>query len=320
LEGRQWRVDLETKEDVLWMMWKVLVANPALKIVFGDAHGFALILSVLESIQADDHSGTSGVLSGLDESEADLEEGSHPLPRLKLRTEVFIALLHVVIAAVAEIPTNRNLLHESLVSPNFRRLLRYSGLIGKDFEEKFVELLFDLALGRVHSPSQLTQGLPTLLEKDKAGQEYFQLPGVQGSFVLDLNQTLEDEEVYNASAIGVLLFCLRQFSLKLQLRVLIRLKNIARASPRNQDALSAVGKFLRLTYPEFHALSNVNITSLKYCLALIPGQSRSPVFNPLFVGSGCVGLLLEAIRIMLPNPSSLLTCSLQLVEVLGSFR
>jgi hypothetical protein len=300
LEGRQWRVDLETKEDVLWMMWKVLVANPALKIVFGDAHGFALILSVLESIQADDHSGTSGVLSGLDESEADLEEGSHPLPRLKLRTEVFIALLHVVIAAVAEIPTNRNLLHESLVSPNFRRLLRYSGLIGKDFEEKFVELLFDLALERVHSPSQLTQGLPTLLEKDKAGQEYFQLPGVQGSFVLDLNQTLEDEEVYNASAIGVLLFCLRQFSLKLQLRVLIR--------------------FLRLTYPEFHALSNVNITSLKYCLALIPGQSRSPVFNPLFVGSGCVGLLLEAIRIMLPNPSSLLTCSLQLVEVLGSFR
>lgn len=243
LEGRQWRVDLETKEDVLWMMWKVLVANPALRITFGDAHGFALILSVLESVQADSKSGTS-FLSDLDESEADSGESLPPLPRLKLRTEVFIALLHVVIAAVAETPLNRNLLHECLVSQSFKKLLRYSGLIGKDFEEKFVELFFDLALERVHSPSQLTQGLPTLLEKDKVGHDYFQLPGVQGAFVLDLNQALEDEEVYNASAIGVLLFCLLQFSLKLQLRVLIRLKNIARASPRNQDALSAVGKSL----------------------------------------------------------------------------
>ena len=252
--GRQWRVDLETKEDVLWMMWKVLVANRTLKIVFGDSNGFALILSVLESIQADDDSGTPGLLSGLDESEADSGEGLPTLPRLKLRTEVFIALLHVIIAAVAETPTNRNLLHECLVSQNFKKLLRYSGLIGRDFEEKFVELLFDLALERVHSPSQITQGLPTLLEKDKASLDYFQLPGVQGSFVVDLNQALEDEEVYNASAIGILLFCLLQFSLKLQLRVLIRLKSIARASPRNQDALSAAGKFLWVIYRISHSL------------------------------------------------------------------
>jgi hypothetical protein len=46
-EGRQWRVGLETKEDVLWTIRKVLVANPATKIVFGDAQGFELLLSVL---------------------------------------------------------------------------------------------------------------------------------------------------------------------------------------------------------------------------------------------------------------------------------
>jgi len=256
LEGKQWQVELETKEDVLWMMWKVLVANPALKISFGEGHGFALLFSVLESIQADDHSGTTSLLSGLDESEEDSGEGSHSLRRLKLRTELFSALLHVVIAAVAETPTNRNLLHESLASQSFKRLLRCSGLICKDFEEKFAELLFDLALERVHSPSQNIQGLPILLQQEKVGQDYFQLPGVQGSFMLDLNQALE-EEVYNASAIEVLLCCLLQFSLKLQLRVLIRLRNIARSCPRNQDALCAVGKILWSIYFKFRPLSSV---------------------------------------------------------------
>lgn len=257
LEGRQWRVELETKEDLLWMMWKVLVANPALKISFGDGHGFELLLSVLESIQADDHSGTTSLLSGLDESEEDSGEGSHSLRRLKLRTELFSALLHVVIAAVSETPMNRNLLHECLISQNFKRLLRCSGLICKDFEEKIAELLFDLALERVHSPSQNIQGLPILLQQEKVGHDYFQLPGVHGYFMLDLNQVLEEEEVYNASAIEVLLCCLLQFSLKLQLRVLIRLKSIARSCPRNQDALCAVGKFLWLIYAKFRPLSSV---------------------------------------------------------------
>lgn len=244
LEGRQWRIELETKEDVLWTMWKVLGANPALKISFGDGHGFALLLSVLESIQADDNSGSTNLLSSLEESEEDSGEGSHSLRRKNLRKELFSALLHVVIAAVAETPVNRNLLHESLASQSFKRLLHCSGLICLDFEDKFAEFMFDLALERVHSPSQNIQGLPILLQQDKAGHDYFQLPGVHGYFVLDLNQALEGEEIYNASAIEVLLGCLLQFSSKLQLRVLIRLKSIANSCPRNQDALCAVGKFL----------------------------------------------------------------------------
>ncbi len=34
-KGRHWRVELEAKEDILWVMWRVLGANPATKIVFG---------------------------------------------------------------------------------------------------------------------------------------------------------------------------------------------------------------------------------------------------------------------------------------------
>lgn len=227
------------------MIWKVLVANPALKIVFGDAQGFSLLHSVLESIQADDHSVISSLKSRLDEYSG---EDSPSPRRVNLRTELFSALLHVVVAAVAETPMNRSLLHEFLLSHNFKRLLCSSGLICKDFEEKFVELFFDLALEKVHSPSQNARGLPILLHNDKVGHEYFQLPGIRGSFVVDLNQARDEEEVFNPSAIEVLLFCLLQFSLKLQMRVLIRLKIIAGASPRNQDALSAVGKCLAIIY------------------------------------------------------------------------
>ncbi|XP_073395858.1 protein SPIRRIG [Physcomitrium patens] len=275
LEGRQWRIELETKEDILWMMWKVIVAKPALKIVFGVARGFMLLLSVLESIQIDDHSGTTSLLFGLDESEVDSCDGTISLSGLKLRMDLFSALVHVVVAAVVDTPANRNLLHECLMSQNFKRLLRCSGLVCEEFGEKIAELLFDLALERVHSPSQNSQGLPILLQKEEAGHEGFRLPGIQGTFVVDSNQALRQEEVNNASAIEVLLFCLLQFTMTLQLRVLLRLKAIASASPRNQDVLSAVG---------------------------------------------CVGLLLEAIRSMSPNSSSILTCSLQIVEVLGSFR
>jgi hypothetical protein len=53
-KGRRWQVELEAKEDILWVMWRVLGANPATKIVFGEAKGFSLLMLVLESIQADE--------------------------------------------------------------------------------------------------------------------------------------------------------------------------------------------------------------------------------------------------------------------------
>jgi hypothetical protein len=117
-----------------------------------------------------------------------------------------------------------------------------------------------VALERVHSPSQNVQGLPILLQKEQVGLSFlisFQLPGIQGAFVVDPNQVVEKEDVYNAGAIEVLLFCLLEFSAKLQLRVLIRLERIARASARNQDALTSVGKL-------------VNIFQMLLALMLVP--------------------------------------------------
>jgi hypothetical protein len=38
-KGRHWQVELEAKEDILWVMWCVLGVNPTTKIVFGEANG-----------------------------------------------------------------------------------------------------------------------------------------------------------------------------------------------------------------------------------------------------------------------------------------
>ncbi|CAM6008832.1 unnamed protein product [Sphagnum balticum] len=62
-------------------------------------------------------------------------------------------------------PVNCNFLHESLVLPAFKRLLLKSGLLCEQHGDKIAELLFDVALERVHSPS-----LNTLDEQCKCSQ------------------------------------------------------------------------------------------------------------------------------------------------------
>lgn len=244
--GRQWQLELETRKDVLWAVWRVLASNRATKAVFGNAQGFSLLLSVLESLQTDESFRPISLLSGLDESQATSPEDLLPRqPKLNVQMEVFSALLHVATVGVAETAVNRSLLHQCLASQTFKRLLLSSGLICEEYEETIVELLFDLALERVHSPSQHVPGLPILLQKDQVALSFlisFQIPGVEGSYVIDPNQAVGREEVYNAGAIEAILFFLLKFSLKLQLRVLIQVERLARGGPRNQDALTSVGE------------------------------------------------------------------------------
>jgi hypothetical protein len=158
-KGRQWRVELEAKEDILWVMWRVLGANPATKILFGEAKGFSLLLSVLESIQADEEGSRMlrrDVLFGLDESQASStvnpSSSLHQKPETQSHMELFTSLMHVLTVVVADMPVNCNFLHESLVSPAFKRLLLKSGLLCEQHEDKIAELLFHVALERVHSP------------------------------------------------------------------------------------------------------------------------------------------------------------------------
>ncbi len=171
-KGWHWRVELEAKEDMLWVMRRVLGANPATKIVFGEAKGFSLLLSFLESIQVDEEGSRMlrrDVLFGLDESQASStvnpSSSLHQKPETQSHMELFTSLMHVLTVAVADMPMNHNFLHESLVSPAFKRLLLESGLLCEQHEDKIAELLFDVALERVRSPS-----LNTLDEQCKCSQ------------------------------------------------------------------------------------------------------------------------------------------------------
>ncbi len=135
-KGRQWRVELEAKEDILWVMWCVLGANPTTKIVFGEAKGFSLLMLVLESIQADEEGSRMlrrYVLFGLDESQASSTvnplSSLHQKAETQSNMELFTSLMHMLIVVVADMPVNRNFLHESIASLAFKRLLLKSGLL-----------------------------------------------------------------------------------------------------------------------------------------------------------------------------------------------
>lgn len=226
-------LDTEAKEDTLWAIWRILGANPTTRVIFGDGNGFGLLLSVLEGIQ---QRGENFIVELIGDEAA-------PGPNLTEHMEVLDALLHVVTVGAADNPTNRNKLHECLSSQTFKRLLQKSGLLCCDFEQKLAERLFDVALERVHSPSQSASGLPVLSQG--VGIRSFRIPGAEGEFLVKSSQVSQGavrDDVYNAGAVEVLLFFLPQFSVQLQLRILIQIENLVNESPWNQNALTSAGK------------------------------------------------------------------------------
>jgi hypothetical protein len=233
-------LDTEAKEDILWAIWRILVANPTTRVVFGDANGFGLLLSVLEGIQQRcEHFNVE--LIG---------DETAPGPNLTEHMEVLDALLHVVTVGAADNPTNRNKLHDCISSQTFKRLLQKSGLLCSEFEQKVAERLFDVALERVHSPSQSASGLPVLSQG--VGIRSFSIPGAEGEFLVNSSQAIQgaaQDDVYNAGAVEVLLFFLLQFTIKLQLRILIQIERLVNESPWNQNALTSAGKLPQCVLP-----------------------------------------------------------------------
>jgi len=222
---------MDTKEDILWAIWRILGANSTTRVVFGDGNGFGLLLSVSEGIQP--------------RCENLIVEpiGDEPArgPNLSEHMEVLDALLHVVTVGAAENPSNRNKLHECISSQTFKRLLQNSGLLCSKFEQKLAERFFDVALERVHSPSQSAYGLLS----QGVGTKSFRIPGAEGEFLLKSSQSTHgaaQDNVYNAGAVEVLLYFLLQFTAKLQLRILIQIERLVRESPCNQNALTSSGK------------------------------------------------------------------------------
>jgi len=258
--GKFWYIDVEAKEDILWAIWRILGANPAAKNVFGEGNGFELPLAVLESMQTHDDHHSEVLLLGSDFSSSlsdrrNEEEGTVVATRtsVEMCMQLLDALLHVVTIGASENPINRNRLHQCISSQSFKHLvLNFSGLICAEFEEKITELLFDVALEHVHSPSQNTPALPALVEEQEEivggqGSSSFRIPGIDGKFSVnyaDNNSSTptREDEVFNPAAILLLFHCFILFSVKLQLRILFHVRILVRSSPRNQDALTAAGK------------------------------------------------------------------------------
>lgn len=258
-------LDTEAKEDILWAIWRLLGANAMTRVVFGDGDGFGLLLSVLES-----------VVPEYESLNLELSPDSRPTgPSLTGRMEVLDALLHVITVGAAENPTNRNKLHECISTQSFKGLLQVSGLISVKFEQKLAELLFDVALERVHSPSQNSEGLPALLQA--GGDTSIGIGGSERGFVLDPHQVTQGavkEEVYNAGAIEVLLYFLLQFSVKLQLQILIWIERLVYCTPRNQDALTSAGK------PFLEVLEFLHVSFIHKVGALV--DLLLPLCHPLY--------------------------------------
>lgn len=222
-------LDTETKEDILWAIWRILGANLTVRVVFGDGNGFGLLLSVLEGMQIRGENVDAGLIG----------DEAVPGPDLSEHMKVLDALLHVVTVGAAENPMNRNKLHECISSQTFKRLLQKSGLLCPEFEQKVAERLFDVALERVHSLSQSASGLPVLSHGD--GAKSFRNQGAEGGLHINHGQAAQ-VDVYNGGPVEVLLFFLLQFTVKSQLRILIQVERLVSESPWNQNALTSAGK------------------------------------------------------------------------------
>ncbi|KAG0572031.1 hypothetical protein KC19_VG063500 [Ceratodon purpureus] len=221
-------LDTESKEDILWTIWRILGANSTIRVVFGDGNGFGLLLSVMEGMQIRDDNADAGLVG----------DEAVPGPDLSEHMKVLDALLHVVTVGAAENPVNRNKLHGYISSQTFKRLLQRSGLLCPEFEQRVAERLFDVALERVHSLSQSASGLPVLSHGD--GARSFRNQGTEGGPHINDGQAAH-VDVYNGGAVEVLLFFLLQFTVKSQLRILIQVERLVSESPWNQNVLTSAG-------------------------------------------------------------------------------
>ncbi|XP_057826965.2 protein SPIRRIG isoform X1 [Cryptomeria japonica] len=259
--GTQYKLEDDAKCDVLWALWRILGSNNSARRVFCEATGFALLLTVLHSFQRDSDATANKYLIA-----------SH--------VKVFSALLHVVTVAVVDNIFNRLRLHTIISSQTFYDLLCESGLLCPDHENHVVQLMLELSLEIVLSPSWSNApttekvSIPQSIERrasDENEQTFSFFPSSNSSSMIKT----EKVRVFNAGAIGVLIRSLLRFSPKLQLEVLSFVEKLARVGSYNQENLTSVG---------------------------------------------CVGLLLEIIRPFLDSSSPLLLHALSIVEVLGAYR
>ncbi|XP_068635132.1 protein SPIRRIG-like [Aristolochia californica] len=216
ISGSQHKLHNEAKCDVLGALWRILGVNHQAQRVFGEATGFSLLVTTLNSFHS---------------IEGDMEE--YPL---MVHLKVFSFIFRVVTAGVCNNPVNRLELHTNLSSQTFYDLLCESGLLCVDCEKQVIQLLLELALEIVVPPSSALHD-ESVQSSDiiQAGSSFFPLSSPLGSCRPDR------ERVYNASAVLMLIRCLLLFTPKVQLEVLNFIEKLAQAGPFNQENLTSVG-------------------------------------------------------------------------------
>lgn len=220
--GSQCKLQDDAKCDILGSLWRILGTNSSSQRVFGEATGFSLLLTYLTSFQSGNE---------------DLDRQSY----LIVNRKVFSFLLRVVTAGVCNNPINRLRLHVIMSSQTFYDLLGDSGLLCVDYEKQAIQLFLELALEVVVSPSSVAQ--ESASSSDRLEYESSFLYSASISTV-----KIDGERVYNASAIGVLIRSLLEFTPKVQLDLLKFIEKLARGGPFNQDNLTSVGKEEKLQY------------------------------------------------------------------------
>ncbi|KAL0925842.1 hypothetical protein M5K25_004213 [Dendrobium thyrsiflorum] len=211
--GSQYKLENDAKCDTFGTLWRILGSNNSAQRVFGEATGFSLLLTTLHSFQSsDDGTRHSSLLTN---------------------TKVFSYLLRVITAGVCNNPINRVRLHTIMSSPTFHDLLCESGLLCVDCEKQVIQLLLELALEIVTPPSMQSES--------GSSSDTFE---EECSFLSNPSLAIDrpdQERVYNASAVGLLIRSLLLFTPKVQLEVLKFIEKLAHASPFNQESLTSIG-------------------------------------------------------------------------------
>ncbi|KAI3682688.1 hypothetical protein L1987_82849 [Smallanthus sonchifolius] len=233
--GSQYDLQTDAKCDVFGAIWRVLGANTSAQRVFGEATGFSLLLTTLHSFQGD---------------KAPIEPSFLPICM-----KVFTYLLRVTTAGVCNNAVNREKLNTVLSSHTFYDLLSESGLICVECERQLMQLLLELALEIVIPPFSTPE--TNAVENSSAS---FPITTQSGPFLPN------QERIYNAGALRVLIRSLLLFTPKLQLELLKFIEELACAGPFNQENLTSAGcveLLLETIYPFLSGSSSLLSHALK---------------------------------------------------------
>lgn len=218
ISGHQYNLHHEAICDTMGALWRILGVNGSAQRVFGEATGFSLLLTTLDTFP-----------------EVECRDDSHLMVHIKL----FKHVLRLMTSAVCENAVNRVKLHSVIISQTFYDILVESGLMCVDLERQVIQLLLELAL-EVLLPPFLTSESLASAEMAESEKSSFLVKTPSGQFNPD------KQRIYNAGAIRVLIRSLLLFSAKIQLELLTLLERLARATPFNQEILTSAGKVLCL--------------------------------------------------------------------------